>query len=76
MDNKNRRNNLTSNDVEIIKNEIIEACKHNKTDFTINTEQLVKNINNLFGKNYSIETVSYVLGFLYEEQFYYRERFI
>jgi len=71
MDNKSRGNHLTTNDIETIKSRIIETCKHIDTDFTINTQQLTKQINYLFNCSYSTEDVNYVLGFLYEEQFYY-----
>jgi hypothetical protein len=72
MDNGSNRNNLTPNDISIIESEIIEACKHTNSNFvSIDTNQLTKNINYMFGKNYSVETINYVLGFIYEKQFYY-----
>jgi hypothetical protein len=71
MDNKDRGNSLTANDIQIIKSRIIETCKHKDIDFTENLEYLTQNVNFLFDTNYNVNDISYVVGFIYEEQFYY-----
>jgi hypothetical protein len=71
MDNKDRRNSLTANDIQIIKSRIIETCKHKDIDFTENLEYLTQSVNFLFDTNYNVNDISYVVGFIYEEQFYY-----
>jgi Mg2+/Co2+ transporter CorC len=50
---------------------IIETCKHSNSDFTINSKQLTDNINFLFSSSYSQKDVDYVLGEIYEKQFYH-----
>jgi hypothetical protein len=46
---------LSKDEHYLLKTRIIETCKHNNTDFTINSEQLVDNINFLFSTNYTKE---------------------
>ena len=65
MDTSNRRNS----NLEL---QIIETCKQSNTSFTqISTKQITDNVNLVFGTNYSEKEVNFVLGGLYEKQFYY-----
>lgn len=61
--------NLTNEDINLLESRIIAVCKQTNTDFTINSNQLVKNINLVYNTNYSLKEVNYVLGFIYEQQF-------
>jgi hypothetical protein len=75
MDKSNNRNciNLSHNDLTLLESRIIEACKHIDTDFTADTERIRLNVNILFDANYGIEEVSYVIGTIYEKQFYHNQ---
>lgn len=73
MGDKSRRHNLNEDDVRVIKSRIIEVCKHVDISFVeIKVSNLVGNLNYIFNCQYSIEDITYVLGLLYEQEFYYK----
>lgn len=73
MDNTSRRDKLDENTVITIQNRIIETCKHIDIPFVeIEVSNLVGNLNYIFNCNYPKEDIVYVLGLIYEQEFYYK----
>lgn len=73
MDSTSRRDKLDENTVRTTQNRIIETCKHIDVPFVeIEVSSLVKNLNYIFNCNYLKEDIVYVLGLIYEKEFYFK----
>lgn len=71
----NRHNSLIANynDKEILKSRVIETCKFLDTDFTADIGKIRVNVNYIFNTNYSVEDISYIIGELYEIEFFHNQ---
>lgn len=71
----NRHNSLIANynDKEILKSRVIETCKFLDTDFTADIGRIRANVNYIFNTNYSVEDISYIIGELYEIEFFHNQ---
>lgn len=73
MDNTSRRHSLSEDDIRTIENRIIETCKHIDIPFVeIEVSNLVGNLNYIFNCHYSEKDIAYVLGLIYEKEFYFK----
>jgi hypothetical protein len=58
-------------DCNLLEERIILVCNQIQEHiFNIESERIVKNINFVFDTCYTLEDVNYILGFIYEKQFY------
>lgn len=62
-------NNYNKEQMNILELEIIETCKQFNHDLFVESSKLTTEINMLYGKNYKVEDINLVLGFLFEKQF-------
>jgi hypothetical protein len=70
----NRDNRIIiGEEYNLLTQRIIETCKHADYDFTVNSKILTGNINLIFNTAYTQEEVDFVLGGIYETQFYYEK---
>jgi len=60
------------NYLNLLEERVKQILKHYNNDFTaITAKQLCGNINMVFSTNYTEEDVNTILGWLYEERFFY-----
>lgn len=75
MDRESNRHisSLSYNDKELLKSRVIETCKFLDADFSADIERIRSNVNYIFNTNYSIDDVSYIIGEIYEIEFFYNQ---
>lgn len=67
-------NKLSIEECNLLESRIIAICKQTKQDFVnIDINQITKNINFVYNSNYIIDDINYILGYLYEKQFNYKQ---
>lgn len=64
-------NNCNNEQMNILELEIIETCKQFNHDLFIESSKLTTEINMLYGKQYKVEDINLVLGYLFEKQYSY-----
>ncbi len=61
--------NKTTEEMNILELEIIETCKQFNHDLFVESSRLTTEINMLYNKNYKVEDINLVLGYLFEKQY-------
>lgn len=59
--------NKSNEQMNILELEIIETCRQFNHDLFIDSSKLTTEINMLYDKNYKVEDINLVLGYLFEK---------